>query len=339
MSEIDEYLIVKAHGIMSRLIPPQSLAQMSFSKELKDLVSLLLMTDYRPYIEKLEELSANTLSNGFKKVMINRFKELINVASGQHKKFIVEYARIVEFENVLKIISSKISESMIGKLEIAPVGIESINYESLIKAKELEQLFRVLKSYEPYNEFRDEVINNFIENKNLVLVDYELHRIRYGKLLELTSKIEFMGVSELRKLIGIEIDILNIFTVTAPMLYSFSPDLMKLIIIPGGYLLSEEKLLRALELKRRSEMINYLKGYRDIIEMVLDRQETKAYLLAQKKIRNYLDREKIANYASFFDVYMCMKRIEYEYRDLIQISYGVEYNLPRELLQRNLISY
>ncbi len=340
MSKIDEYLIVKAHGIIARLIPVQSLLQMAYSKELKDIVSLLMMTDYRTYIDKIDKLTATALYSGFKRVMIDRFQNLINSCSGASKEFIIEYMRLLEFENVMRIIGRKLGVSSGNEIEITRIGTESINYDELMKASSIEQLMMILRTYDPYSGIRDEIARRFIEEKNLLILEYELHRIRYSKLLELINNFAFIDVrDQLKKLIGIEIDILNIYAVTGPILYGFSPELTRSLIIPGGYLLSRDKLIKVLGMKRKSEIINQLRGYEDVLELILNKRETKAYLIAQKKIRKELMREKIPNYATFLDVFICLKLVEFEYRDLTQIVYGVEYNIPRDTLQKNLINY
>lgn len=313
---------------------------MAYSKELGDIVSLLMMTEYRSYIDKIKKLTASSLNASFKEVMINRFKTLINVSSGVHRKFLIEYLRAFEFENMMKIISEKLSLGPLEELNVIPLGIESVNYDELLRSGNLEELIGVLRGYDPYSDMRDEIVKRFIKDRNLVLLEYEFYRLRYSRLLELIHNFAFISVRELlRKFIGIEIDILNIYAVTGAMLYDFSPELIQLIIIPGGYLLNKNKLTRIIYLKKKSEIINALKEYSDIVKSIINKNETKAYLLAQKKLRKEILREMIPNYVSFLDVFICLKLIEFEYRDLTQIVYGVEYNIPRETLQRNLISY
>jgi len=340
VSRIDEYLVIKAHGIISRLIPVQSLIQIAYSKELRDIASLLMMTEYRSYIDKIEKLTASALNASFKRVMINRFQSLIHACSGIDREFIIEYLRILEFENVLKIVGEKIGSRSSEEINIIPVGVESINYDELLESRDIEQLIRILRMHDPYSEMRDEIVRRFIEDRNLLLLEYEFYRVRYNRLLRLISNFAFMEVRDLlRKFIGMEIDILNIYAVTGPMLYDFSPELIRLIIIPGGYLLSEDKLAKVVYLRRKSEIINMLKGYEDIVRLIIDKRETEAYLLAQRKLRKEIMSERILNYATFFDVFMCLKLVEFEYRDLTQIVYGVEYDIPRDILQKNLINY
>lgn len=340
MSEISEYLAVRAHGIMARLIPPQSLVQIAFSKELKDFVSLLMMTDYRVHIDKLSELSADHLCMSFKRVWVDRFMELIRASNGIEKAFLVEYSRIIEIENLLQIIGSKLGLKSSQLTDIYPIGIESISYDELVKESSIEQLIKGLTSYEPYKDLSPLVIERFFEEKNLLLLEYELHKLRYRRLLEIVDRWLFLEIRDLfKKFIGIEIDVLNIFTISGAMMYNYSPDIVSELIIPGGYSFSKEKMLKLIDVKRKNELVRALRGYSDVVERILSGEETSAYIIAQKKLRREILREKIPYYTSFMDVYLCLKLTEFEYRDLAKIAYSIEYNIPREVLQRNLINY
>lgn len=336
---METYLIVRTHAMATRLIPSQTIIQLAFAKSLKDVVSLLALTEYREYIDKIEELSARSLYKAIKKVMINRFGKLIDIATGKFKEFLIEYFRIFEIENILMVLGKKAVGETISEEELTHIPSLPFDYQRLLKAKDLEQAMKVLKETPPYNTIREEIVKTVLKLKTILPIEYELHRIRYERLFKLLRRYEFITVKEsISRILGLEIDILNIFNVLATVIYNFTPEIVLQMIIPNGLLLDPKKLEKVALSKRKTEIIRLLKDYRDIVEQIMNRREVEAYTLAQKEIRRRFIKDRITNFTTFYDVLLYIKMCEYEFRDLSLIIHAIEYNIPRERVQAELIN-
>jgi len=333
------YLVVRTHGMITRLLPPDIISQLAYAKDLRDVISILTMTDYRNYLDRVETLSAESLYHIFKKVLINRFEKVISIAKGVYRDFLIEYARIFEIENILMILVHKFSKEPIDPKKLLILSFSKVDYDALINATDFDTAVKILRNDPIYYKIRDEIVSLAREYASILPIEYELYRIRYERIFKLLKRKEFIGIRKsLENIFGLEIDILNIFIVLSPFVYEYTPSLIASLLLPLGLELHLNKLKKILEEKRRSEIIEYLRSYANIVEYILAKTDADAYILAQKMIRERLLKDKIPNFTNIFYVILYLKACEYEFRDLSLIIHAIEYNIPRNKVITKLIN-
>lgn len=336
---MDTYLIVRVHGMSTKLLPENTLLQMAYAKSLKDIVSLLSITEYRELIDKSREISAEALHEVYRSIFLRRLITLINMASGIHRDFLVEYARIFEIENILYILKKLVAGEKVDPSRLIAIPYSPIDYKSLSEARSLENALKILKATQTYSDIRDVAINKAVQYRSVFPVEAELNRIRYENLFKMLNNLAFLTVKdELKMLFGTEIDIYNIFAITASVIYKFAQDLVQHSIISiDGYLIPYNKVRKALKVPRSSELLNIFKAYENVIENIIKEQEVEAYIIIQKEIKRRILSRKIQKFTSFYDVILYLKKAEYEFRNLSMLTHAVQYNIPGEIIQQQLI--
>jgi len=339
VNRLSDYAIIRAHDIATRLLPPQVISQLAYAKNLREVVTILHMTEYGEYISREIEPTPEYLHEQIKKVFIKRCLKLLKVSSEELRDILLEVLRIFEIENLLFIFKKKWAGEKADPSKLVILPFSTINYSSLIETKNVEEFIRLLTSYDVYSEFRSEIISLMGKFNSPLPIEYELYRIRYKRLFDVINKQRFLpDKREIEKIFQIEVDIMNIFLALAPMLYDFSPELIDPLLLPSGHKINIKTLKNVVRSKNRSFVMKALRSYKDIVENIIIKREGEAYVIAQRYLRKELLAHRIPSFISPYYVLSLLKRCEYEFRDLSVIVHGIFYNIPHENIARFLIS-
>ena len=324
------YLVVRCHARKQKLIPPEDMRRLLESKSLKELVDKLVLTEYWKKVGILRELTAESLYNAYTEVLKERLEWFYHNASKAHKRFLREYCRKFEVENVCGILRRKVTKTPVEVGRLVMLDFLELDYKPLIEAETVEDCLKVLSEVEMYREPSIRGLELYERYKTLLPVEAELKKAYYEAVFEALDALSGMDRAVVGEILGAEVDVENCFTATAPFLYGYSPELVKGFLVRRTFQVPLANLIKAVEAGSREEILKLLKPYREVVEAMLDGREEVAYALARRRLRKMIPKRMPRVFTSIAYAIMCMRLCEDEWRDLCFVTYAVELNIPRE---------
>ncbi len=332
------YIVTRAHGLNTRLLPPEFYEAATSMKNLSDITNLLSPTEYSKYIERGEEISVENLHNAYLRVFSDRLNLISTIPIGGDLAEFRDYIILrYEIENIIKVLLGIKARKKFHEIQkyLIPGLKYKINYQEMYREGSIERALQYIKSrgfkvsekaYELYAKY-DTVLPL---EKDLIKYNYRLLLDKAGKLGRETKML-------VKKLIGLESEIENVFVSVAPLLYNYSVELTEFLILPFTFRINLQNFLSVVNSKNPREVLDKFSVYNEIVVPLLERNEFKAKLAALKYLSDFLYSYKILS--SMLPPYLLylVKKMEYEYKHLIYITYSIYYGSKPELSKNMII--
>jgi len=335
---LSTYLVARAHGLNTRLLPPNFFEALASVKKIREIINLLSPTEYSKYIEKGEEIDIESLYKVFAQVFSDRLR-LISIIplSRDLAEFRDNIIMKYEIENVIKILLGLKAKKDFNEIEkyLIPGLKSKINYNELYQERTVERAIQYLKT----KGFRigEKALELYTKYDTILPIEKELLRNNYKKLIEKASKLGRETKMLVKKLVGIESDIENIFTSTASLLYGYSTELIENLILPFPGKVDTKTFLAIVNSRNPREALEKLSMYNEITVPLLNKDEFKAKIASLKYLSSFLNSYKISSSMTPPYLLYLIRKMEYEYKYLIYISYSIYYGSKPEISSEMLI--
>lgn len=325
------YMAVRCHGLATHLLPANVLEALASAKSLQDLTATLTPTDYGRRIAGLEEIDARTLEEIFNQTLAERFRHVVKLAPEGVEAFTKAYTRRLEVRNLSRLLRGKYSGVSPEEIRawLTPLeDLSKLNYEPLLGAESLEEVVKLLKG-SPY-----EKLKGYVEPchtyRSILPLEYALKGIYYEDLLAHAGGLPSESKEQVLRLIGLEVDLTNVFTSLAPLVYGYSKDLIEQLLIPFHHKISSSKLIEAVNAKTPQAALSALTPYSRIAEHILGRRDDLAEAERLKLLREEARRTMCSSPVELPYVMGYLILCELECRDLTFISIAVERGISPE---------
>lgn len=282
----ETYLVVRCHGLATRLLPGNVLEALASARAIQDLVSILTPTDYGRKIVGLERVDARTLEGAFKQVLAERFRYVVRLAPENLEGFLKAYARRLEVGNLSRLLRGKYSAAPPGEIRtwLTPLeGLSGLDYEALSEAESLEKALELLEGT-PY-----EGLEGYVEPcrryGSILPLEYALKGLYYEDLLRHAERLPPESRGAALALIGLEVDLANVFTSLAPLVYGYSEDLTVQLLIPFHRRAPGLKLMEAVKARTHQAALEALAPYSRIAEHIIAGRDDLAEVERLKLLR------------------------------------------------------
>jgi len=323
-------LIVRCHARKMRLISPEDMRRLLNAKSLGELVDLLSQTDYGPLLKELKEVDADALYRLYTDVFRSRLEWFYRNSSERFSEFLVEYCRRFEVENVMQVLRRKVTGSPVDIGRLVRLSFLPMDYEALSEAPGVVECLNLLRENPVYEAASVKSIALYKKYGALLPVDATLKKLYYTSISKALKLLPRQDRELMREVLAVQVDVENCFTSLAPLLYGYSRDLVKEMLIGVLGKIPLETFIKVVESSSSSEVLKFLAPYRDVVEAILKGKEEVAYAMSRRIIRKlFLDRW-VEEFAELSYALMYMELFEDEWRDLCFITYAVGYNIPRE---------
>ena len=326
------YLICRAHGYASRLLGRELILELASTQSLQQLVERLAATEYG---EKLK--TARTLmemENAITEVFLNRLRSLLKVAGeSRGVDFLKSYFRRYEVQNIIWILRmrlGKASKEEASKLLIPVEEISEIKIEDILEAEDLAQALEIIKRSKAYR--LPKTINSLLE------LEAELWKNYYSRLFERTSRIPAGDGLEIRKLLGLEVELINLRTCILSAIKRLDRSIAERMLIENPAGTSRRKLRHFLESYDEKFYLERFPAYRSYLEKLMSGEEPFAEIERLRILKRFADKRRIPRFISFFYVIKYLLDLEAEYRDLRAILISIYHNIPNDVRLRLLIN-
>ena len=326
------YLICRAHGYASRLLGRELILELASTQSLQQLVERLAATEYG---EKLK--TARTLmemENAITEVFLNRLRSLLKVAGeSRGADFLKSYLRRYEVQNIIWILRmrlGKASKEEASKLLIPIEEISDVKIEDILEAEDLTQALEIIKRSKAYR--LPKTINSLLE------LETELWKNYYSRVFERTSRIPAGDRVEIRKLLGLEIELINLRTCILSAIKRLDRSIAERMLIENPAGTSRRKLRHFLESYDEKSYLEHFPAYRSYLEKLISGEEPFAEIERLRILKRFADKRRIPRFISFFYVIKYLLDLEAEYRDLRAILISIHHNIPNDVRLRLLIN-
>jgi len=332
------YFVARTHGLKRHLLKHEDLQRISRAKDLAEIHSLLLQSDYSERLSKISplKLDAYQLERIVYEVLSERSYYLLKIARGSIRRLIEGFCRRTEVENLKRVVRAIHGNESMNRTQFLPVPREyqTVNFLALLECRRVGEIIKLLKET-PFRDLGDKVGLYERYNNPLILEAY-LDRIYYSVLEENLKRVA--GGSRIQHLVGTEIDIKNLSSITSLQYSRASPDLLKEIIIEYYYRLPRNLVSKLVELPYE-EILKLPLGppYRESITKAIDLANNNMLPQAENILWQYfyscVEKESIKNPGSLVYVISYLFLCRKEARNLATIAAGKQFKMGPERIQ------
>lgn len=323
-----EYLVVRCHGLATHLLPKQAIEALTSSKNIKEIADVLASTDYGDKIRELKEVTAYSLEQIFTEELMKRYSYVINASSDEMQDFLKVYAKRFEVQSLARILRSKIAKTSRDIKSFLPLiqDLSSLNLNRLIEAENIEKTVEILKG-----TIYSQVIKSldlYRKYNSILPLEAQLKKVYYKMVFEALEVLSSEDKEEIKEILGIEVDAANCFTALAPLLYGYTPELTKQLLIPFFFKIPLSSFKEVIESKSLHTALTLLKSYENIVKPLIEKgDEALAEVNALKLIRKKAEELMLKSSLNFAYVISYLALCEIEWRNLILITFLTQQNL------------
>ncbi len=281
-------------------------------------------------------LHRDDLETLLKRYRVTEIENLLHYFSGPYKDFLqgilMEY-EISDLIMILRKMAKGESSNGIERNYIHSEQYSSLNYEKLAASRNIAQFMDCLKNTPYYNFIKTMTFTDVIKME--FHMEMKLQSLLYRTLLQNSLKLNAEDQRTVNEIIGLKIDFLNVqWIYRARKYYNISPEQILIYCLRGGYKLSFERLQKLCYSKTTDEIRKlsneYLRYHVFTSNNEADiERNIDFYIYIKIKERNYR--------GTIGFVLLYLYRLEIIIKDLITITEGIRYKLPKEDLKKYLV--
>lgn len=323
-------LNAKLRGMYSKRITKEDIDDLIKQNNVKNVVLLLKSksTIFKHADENIDRLEIESLLEKSQIDDILKIKHLINKKDGQlFDLFLLQY----EIKLIKSILRKLYAEDNTNDIIIKNVKNWNTTLFKDIKGIEtvqnFEQFFSAIKRMKYHEILKDYKVQ---ENINIFEIENQMDKFYFETLYD-----EVSFDKDLKKIIGSEIDLLNVLWIfRMKKYYNFTNEKIKEILINRNY-------------KQNTKIINKLldiKSFEDV-KKIMQNTVYKKIFTTQEEFEDNIDKflYKInkmifkQNHTSIAYIFAYINVIDYENNDIINTLEAIRYNMPKEELLKRLI--
>jgi|GEM_PF-5950513 len=339
------HLVVRVHGLSTRLLTPQFYHSILLAPDLKSFVDTLFRTDYRDTLEKIKSERMNVYSSdAIREAIREKFRMRMNLLISlmmekDVAEVFIDYLRRYEILDLLKVAGYLISGRKPPLNDLFLFTFFDSNFKQKVeKIRSLKDLIDYLLTHKIYSRTLKDLSSLVLEFQNLFILEMSLKKDYYEHLMSTLGAKEIPGINRLERVIKAEIDLENCFITTASYVYGYDANLLEQLLIRHPLKLSLPNLKQAIRSTTLIALFNALYPYRNIVELVTKKKETEAKKEALKILKREISRLKIPGIDIGYILYY-IRACEWEKTDLETLLYGILYRASPEEMKAQLITF
>ncbi|MEW5803834.1 MAG: V-type ATPase subunit [bacterium] len=334
------YINAKIRSLKSRLLHPSDFENLLGVSGYSGLAECLRFTPYGASLGQFPN-TFEGLIGLFHQELFECYRKVIRALSGNRKRLVQHLYQKYELENlkaILRIVCQAKPKEEADHLLLSTSEPQSFSPEALLQTKSLEEILSLLKKtcyYRPLSS----ALYRFEEEKETFPLEMALDLSYYNYLWKLTSFLSRGERKIVKKLLGVQMDALNIIWILRfKEVYHFSPEEILNYGLMQGYHISPELRKKLAYSVDRKDVVSNLSGtpYKALLIDLKDSEESSVhlwrYLLAIVK----KDWQGFPFHLGTVLDYILFKEIEV--KSLICITEAKRLNLSQEAIAEHLIN-
>lgn len=330
------YLIARTHGLRTHLLRKEDYTSILRLRGVTEIAESLLRGDYSEELSRIpiKEVDEAQLERILLEKLSKRFYFLVSVATGNVRTVLEEYAKRFEVENIKRVIRAIHGGEKLTVEDLIPIPRRYllINFPALVRAESVDEVVGLLR--ETIYAGLSDYLPYYQEYKSTLILENQLEKIYFSRLWPLLEKIP--SKDDVGELIGLEIDLKNIYNITSLKLMEVRPDFLEKAIIPITYRIPRGVLREAVHASLES-FLEALTPYRELIERIRPTVSAKSYAEMERLIQHELYRRAeeamLRKPFSLSYVFSYLLLCEREVRNLVSIMTGKRLGLSEQKIR------
>lgn len=301
-------------------------------------------TYYQEYLDEFsgQKIHRRQFELKLKKSIVFSEDFLQKYSSSALKEFIEHYFKKYEIEDlkiVLRTILMGNDDNYLADNLIYIAKNKKIDFDSLIQASSYNELKNILKDVY-YSQVLEEFEEQYQKNKNLFPIEMSLDFYYFSELNKLAKKLSKKDQKYFDKVIGTQIDLLNLqWIYRIKKYYNLSSGEILNYIIPFYYKVKKSELQNMSKVKKPDKLIEHISysPYKSLLEKAIKDENVIFERFFLNFIFSILNKIRRKSYFSISNILAYLYIREYELRDIITVIEGIRYSLPKDKIKNFLI--
>ncbi|AIF70259.1 V-type ATP synthase subunit C [Palaeococcus pacificus DY20341] len=310
------YPNARIQAMEARLFNEQKFSELAEAKTLNNFVMSLEDSDYKPYLGKIENYSAEAIDRALNEALADIYTLMTKIlpkrVNGLFKLLLEEW----DVRNVSAVVKAKLSGE-VARDYIIEIGTIVEKVKAIAEAKTMEEILVILEGTE-YEEVYQRLLLNEI---SLEEFETELYKIYYAKLLNYAKSKKGEEKKIIEEFLKLKIDKLNLLTILRAKLHKMSAEKIRPMIIPGGSL--------------NQRVIETLLNVEDV-SMALAELDSTKYSAVIREQREALEKGDLSSLERAFDKFIQEKTAEMTRFYPLSVAIPLNYILLKEREIRKL---
>ena len=255
------YSVARTRGMRRNLLTKKQLASVIDSRDLEGGLDILNSTAYGQVLADISTKGFVEMEQALNKDLIMALQKVHKFLPQKVNEIFYWYLVKYEAENlrtILRGVFAQLPKNEILKI-LLPINlnIKESAYEDLAGTSNIEEFVTQL---EPtiFGSALTKSMPEYEKTGILLPIETALDRFVYENLLKKASEFNGIDVEFLKKVIGIEIDILNLKVLIRSKAESLTPEEISNFILPNGFILRKKRLVSLSKLEDVDAIVNDL---------------------------------------------------------------------------------
>ena len=268
---------------------------------------------------------------------VSEIEDILHYFSGPYKSFLQTVLFEFEIADLILVIRKVAqNESMdnVKKHFIHSENYSELSYDKLIASSNITDLIENLKNSSYYNKFKSLTNEDIVKREFHIEMKLQMHL--YNTLLKKSKKLSASDKIEVEDILGVKIDFANVQWIYRGMKYfNISPEEILIYCLPGGKRISYPRLKKLCYAKSIEEVKSLSKNFLRF-DIFTSKDDSEIDLKIDSYIYNYLDKKDM-NKKSIGTALAYFYMNSIIVKDLIAVTEGIKYQLPKDKLQKYLV--
>jgi V/A-type H+-transporting ATPase subunit C len=290
------YINARIRGMHSRLFDRKAYDALIIRQDIPSIITELEKTPYKKEIEEASILYSgiNAIEYALRKNLIRTYQKILGLVRGDlAEKYILIFLNKWDVQNIKTILRGKNIHASHDEIKecLIPAGeLDEVTLSELLKQPDVRSVVDLLATWEqPYALPLTDYIDEYSENRDLVILEYALDKFYYQRALE-AVKGKSIEEQIVRRRIKKEIDAHNIKSIIRIINDNVEWEDARNLFLEGGLRIDEERFEKMVETGNLREALKYLDGtpYYFLSSLPEEALETGRISVFEKELDSYI---------------------------------------------------
>ncbi len=332
---MSEYAIVRTHGLKTRLLSKEDILNLSQAKNISNFIDLLKGTEYSDLL--YAGMPINEIIRAIHDVFWSRMHRILRISPDDFSRFLRGYLAKIDINAILYFIREKILKVKKPTHRPPFYGIPSIILQQIERLASAEDILLYLRQNLCFEKVDKKKFRRILNTKKFSLIELLIWNIYYTNLMAHIQRLPEDTATFIRRIIGIELDVLNIMTVLSEHSPEKYGELIREKLILPHYRIHRSILMRVSQTKDQRVILELLSPYKEIVKILLERGQILAYVATDRQILGILQRKCVEIAHDLAYLFYYVKLAEFECKNLAFCAYAIYHNFSPEEIQQYLV--
>ncbi len=335
------FLIARTHGYQSHLLKTRDFVRLLGVRGLKELVEVLLNSDYAPDLSHLtSEPTSLEMERIFYDKLSKRWYSLLDAAFKKPRRLLEIYDDRFEIENLKRIIRAAHGKDTLTEDQLIKIPrlYQKVNFPALQASNTVPEVVDLLRE-SPYKDIAGR-LEEYERYNNPFLLEAYLDKNYYERIWNEIHRMR--DARQVRVFIGLEADLRNLELIISSKYTRLDPSIVRESLIDVRHRLRKTAASRLINANvEEVSSIAVGRSYTDLLQKAVESMDDDKIVDIQGLFSSYLyshaETTSIMNPNSLVYVFCYLQMCLREARNLTTLAIGKQLKMPEEKISSLLL--